>query len=433
MECFILLRLPEVISRQVLTEWLLFMHMVKLDTAVCNYKTREKYLNLAYGRDTTFTMESSRQEQKLNSLLNWAVSRNAQLDGIHLAGKHNCSDGLLERFLTMTGPTVRWIDSCGERGRHGVCSAQRQQLLLEIADACPNIRTLKIQDLDGTVLWDESLIDLTRKLQQLTSLELFGVGHSKQGLASALNNCRCLKALLVGSVHPVLPVEVALPSMEVIVAGSDNMTDAVLLAMGERCAKLEKLVMFTTMSSINIHSVTDAGVRAVLQGCPLLCKTDAEYAGGISIELRVELARRSNFTTMTLRQWYNMSPPLAQGLLSVSPNLTELNLSGCSWLTDATLARCAQHCPPLETFVMRGCGTVNHVGVRALVSKVGSTLRTIDLDGCSRLGDETIQAIAEHCPLLRQITYPPNVTAAADAFLNRGCPLLLCRKMSTIQ
>jgi hypothetical protein len=36
MECFILLRLPEVISRQVLIEWLLFMHMVKLDTAVCN-------------------------------------------------------------------------------------------------------------------------------------------------------------------------------------------------------------------------------------------------------------------------------------------------------------------------------------------------------------------------------------------------------------
>jgi hypothetical protein len=62
---------------------------------------------------------------------------------------------------------------------------------------------------------------------------------------------------------------------------------------------------------------------------------------------------------------------------------------------------------------MRGCGTVNHVGVRAFVSKVGSTLRTIDLDGCSRLGDETIQAIAEHCPLLRQITYPPYVTAAA--------------------
>jgi hypothetical protein len=147
----------------------------------------------------------------------------------------------------------------------------------------------------------------------------------------------------------------------------------------------------------------------------------------------VELARRCNFTTLTLHQWYNMSPPLAQGLLSVSPNLTELNLSGCSWLTDATLALCAQCCPPLETFIMRGCGTVNHVGVRAFVSKVGSTLRIIDLEGCSRLGDETIQAIAQHCPLLQQITYPPCVTAAADAFLNRGCPLLLCRKMSSIQ
>jgi hypothetical protein len=216
MECFILLRLPEVISRQVLTEWLLFGHVVKLDTAICNYKAREKYLNVAYGRDTTFTVESSRQERKLNSLLNWTVLRHAQLDGIQC--EPNCNVGLLERFLTMTGPAVRWVASCGEWGRRGVCGAQRQQLLLEIADACPNVRTLKIRDVGGTILWDKCLIDLSCKLQQLTSLELHGVGHSKQGLTTALKNCRCLKALLVNCVHPVLPAEVALPSMKPIVA-----------------------------------------------------------------------------------------------------------------------------------------------------------------------------------------------------------------------
>jgi hypothetical protein len=107
------------------------------------------------------------------------------------------------------------------------------------------------------------------------------------------------------------------------------MTDAVLVSIGERCAKLEKLVMFTSMSGINIHSVTDAGVRAVLLGCPQLCKIDVEYAGGISIELRVELARRCNFTTLTLGS-------VVRHESSAGPGFTECESqpgrAKCEWL-----------------------------------------------------------------------------------------------------
>jgi F-box/leucine-rich repeat protein 2/20 len=200
-------------------------------------------------------------------------------------------------------------------------------------------------------------------------------------------------------------------------------TDEVLLAVGERCAKLERLAIFSSMSNANTSSVTDVGVSAVLQGCPLLCNVDVQYAGGIGTELRVELARRCNFTTLTLCHWDNMSEELAQGLLTVSPNLTALDCGDCFWLTDATLAVCAQHCSLLESISIKRCHEVTTAGVTALVSKVGHNLSTVNLEDCFRLGDEAVVAIAEHCPQLTQIMCPSTVSAAALATLIRSCPL----------
>jgi hypothetical protein len=43
---------------------------------------------------------------------------------------------------------------------------------------------------------------------------------------------------------------------------------------------------------LRLRTVTDAGARAVLQGCPRLRNTDVEYAIGISHPLRLELIKR---------------------------------------------------------------------------------------------------------------------------------------------
>jgi hypothetical protein len=48
------------------------------------------------------------------------------------------------------------------------------------------------------------------------------------------------------------------------------MSDAVLVAIGRRCAKLETLEIFEPAEFTSGFKVTDAGLRAVLEGCPLL-------------------------------------------------------------------------------------------------------------------------------------------------------------------
>jgi hypothetical protein len=82
------------------------------------------------------------------------------------------------------------------------------------------------------------------------------------------------------------------------------------------------------------------------KACPLLRWTDVLHAAGISDELRVELARWCSFTPLPLSNWLGMSDELSHAVLKVSHELKDLY--SCDWLTNATLAVCAQHCTELE-------------------------------------------------------------------------------------
>jgi hypothetical protein len=170
--------------------------------------------------------------------------------------------------------------------------------------------------------------------------------------------------------------------------------------------------------------------RDELDGCPLLRETDVEYARTISTELRVELARRRDFKSLDLYYWLR-SNELAQEVLKVCPNLTELRCSYCPGITDATLLVCAYHCPPLVTILLRECPLVTSLSVRALVTRAGDRLRTIECIDCPELGDETALAIAEHCPLLENCSIIPPVSDAAVTELVKCCVHLRSKPTSS--
>jgi hypothetical protein len=50
-----------------------------------------------------------------------------------------------------------------------------------------------------------------------------------------------------------------------------------------------------------------------------------------------------------------MDDELAQSVVKVCPNLTEFGCWHCEWLTDATLAVVAQHCPQLREVTLCCC------------------------------------------------------------------------------
>jgi hypothetical protein len=148
-----------------------------------------------------------------------------------------------------------------------------------------------------------------------------------------------------------------------------------MLAIAKNCPTLQSLFVFRW------STITDIGVRAVLQGCPLLRETDVEYATGISRELRIELARRSNSTQLSfdnMGKWIGVDEGMVLDLLYVSPALTSLTIFDPPWATDTALALCAEHCPPLSELMFFKYQGITSTAVLPFVKR-GLTLRSIHL------------------------------------------------------
>jgi hypothetical protein len=95
-----------------------------------------------------------------------------------------------------------------------------------------------------------------------------------------------------------IPNDVAVRSLKSIRCGGCYVSDEVLIAISQRCAELETLQIFEVAEYRRVYPVTDQGVRAELEGCPLLRETDLEYAQSITAELRTELVRLGYFSRL---------------------------------------------------------------------------------------------------------------------------------------
>jgi hypothetical protein len=260
-------------------------------------------------------------------------------------------------------------------------------------------------------------------LQKLIYLSMAFVDITAENLGRALSKCKCLEKLIL-DVACELPVEVAVPTLKLIrVQHPRCVTAAVFTTICQNCTKLETLMVFDSSRLNGRLFITDAGARALLEGCPLLRHTGVEHISGISTALRVELAKRCNLRALQPWDWCDIDDELTREVLIVSPNLTALDCSGCEWLTDVTLAVCAQHCPLLEVLILSGCQYVTNDAVKALITARGAKLRVLRFEGCRQLGDAVIFAMAQHCPLLCRVSLPQGMSDADVARSAEGGPL----------
>jgi hypothetical protein len=419
MSCCMFLDLPKELFRTILIAWIAFKCVVRLDAAVCSRDSRSLFLAYAFGNFAVYNIVSHLQDRRFETMLSWAIQRNARLAGLSVCSGCKCDSQILQMFLKMSGAAVRWIESsiCEKNG------FRLYQALQNIAMWCPNVKKLELHMNLPTSLCDNCFATLAKSYENVTSLTIDAKQISKQGFAVGLNYFNRLENLELISCNRDLPTDVAVPTLKSI--STNHMTDAVLIAIGQRCAQLESLRMFGRSQSIDKYPVTDVGVRAVLEGCPLLRDTDIKYAVGISIELRMELIHRRKLTTLRACEWPVMDDTLAQEMLKVSPELKWIDFELATWVTDATLIVCAQHCSLLESVTVRGCTQLTDAGVCTLIAKVGSTLRSISVGCCYLLTDESVLAIARQCPHVVSVSCPPNASDAAVAKLAEGCPNLV--------
>jgi hypothetical protein len=377
------LHLPVDISTKIFVVWLNLRWVARLDSAFCNRDQRPTFTALAYGPLISYSVERKTPWEE------WCALRGVPLTELYLTDTLACNELLRRKLLSFQKRSLRIVTVISQKHTAGYRAA-----LLNLAEGCPNIREASIGT-HGLILWDDCVAALAKRCQYLHTLSIGIFSLSTEGLANAFKHCTSLTRCILGGgeVEVALPREVAIRSLTWLDIRDCLVPESTMIAIGDNCSVLYKLQVFSSRTfRPRLHGVTDAGVRALLRGCPLLQDTDAEYAIDIDTELRVELIGRYSYTYLNFgRGWYGVTGEFAHGVLAVCPGLDTFDCSEQSWPTDATLAVCAKHCPLLAYLNISGCSQITSTGFVAFVRATHS-LKTIVLYQCPQLRGEALQA-----------------------------------------
>jgi hypothetical protein len=405
----ILLEVPEVISRSVLVNWLrLNTGVTRLDSAFCDSKTRSTFLALAYGEGVLYTTESFESDR----CVHWYLLRNVRVDRINICKILTARAALREQFFVAQGPHIQWVHISK------LARLAPESALLDIVRWCPNIQEVSLTTERRSPPLGGRVLAFALACSQLHSLKLDSIDISVDDVVKVLQALQNLRKLKIAKFRHRIPVEVALPTLQELSVTNCQATDATMAAIASNCPLLHTLMVFEG------NKITNVGVRAVLQGCPLLRETDVKHAK-ISLDLRVELAKRARLKSITFCDWPGVDNRMAQSVLKVSASLTYLRLPReCA--VDATLAACVLHCPLLQDITI--CGDYGFPTSAAVLPlfKPGNHLRRVNLNDCKQLGDEVVVVMAQHCPRL-EVVWCKNLAVSDHAVLKLAqcCPGLL--------
>jgi hypothetical protein len=217
----------------------------------------------------------------------------------------------------------------------------------------------------GEVITNATIQELCLVQPNLVSLNLKGCGLiTDVALLTIARHCPSIKHLILSGCDKITNIGLRSLSMRCSELVTLDFTDCLLLddlglsTIACGCWKLEKLIL------VNCTGVTDTGVGKVVKAC-----------GHLKILNLHGCCRVGEFGDHALKE-----------IGAFCPNLVYLDLVGCRHVHNDGLTALAQGCQNLDTLLLSGCDGVNGQGILALC-KYASNLRTLMLRGCESLRD----------------------------------------------
>eukprot|EP00947_MAST-08B_sp_MAST-8B-sp1_P002745 g2745.t1 len=285
----------------------------------------------------------------------------------------------------------------------------------EVADIIPDLRGLSIRDCREVS--DVGMWVLARSCTELRTLDLSGcllVTHI--GLRSLSLRCRLLESVDLTGCGQTSDL-----GLRVLAAGCWNLrtlklrgcnliTDTGVAQVARMCrylqyvdlSKCEKVCEYGDKGLVELANncpmlrfvdltgcahVGDGGVRALARGCPELAS--------------LRLAGCDRVGSVSVRA-------LGRGCTS----LTELSLDGCKSVDNPDLAALARGASGLKSLNLRLCANVHGSGLEALAEHCGLALHHLDLYGCYRVDDDSLERLGRGCFAMQSLnlTNCPRVT-----------------------
>lgn len=356
------------------------------------------------------------------------------------------------------------------------CPSISNRGLVAIAESCPNLTAVTIESCSN--IGNDSLQAIAKfcpKLQSITIKDCARVGD--QGIASLLSSASALSKVKFQSLN-ITDYSVAVIGhygkaiTSLVLCGLQNVSQKGFWVMGNA----RGLQSLSSLTITSCRGITDLSLEAVGKGCPNLkhmCVRKCCFVSDNGLiafakatssleSLQLEECNRitqigiltalssisSKLKSVSLikcmgikdlsTEFPVLSPCESLRCLSIRscpgfgstslamvgklcPQLHHLDLSGLCGITDTGLLPLLECCEGLAKVNLSECSNLTDEVVLALARLHGSTLELLNLDGCPKISDATLDALADSCPLLNDLDVSRcSITDAGVAALSRG-------------
>lgn len=339
------------------------------------------------------------------------------------------------------------IESCPEIGNEG---------LQAIARSCPKLKCISIKDCPlvgdhGVSSLLSSANNLSRvKLQDLniTDFSLAVIGHYGKAIVnlvlSSLQNVSERGFWVMGVAQGLQKL------MSLTVSSCRGVTDASIEAIGRGCINLKQmflrrcclvsdngLVAFTkaarSLESLQLeecNSITQFGIIGALSNIKTTLKylTLVKCKGIRDIDVEVSMfSPCESLQHLSIRNCPGVGNASLTMVGKLCPKLQRVDLTGLYGVTDAGLLPLLHNSESgLVKVNLAGCGNLSDNIVAELARLHGGTLELLNLDGCRKITDASLVAIADNCVLLKDLDMSKcAITDAGIAVLSNANRLTL--------
>ncbi|KAK4982228.1 SCF ubiquitin ligase complex subunit, partial [Elasticomyces elasticus] len=263
-------------------------------------------------------------------------------------------------------------------------------------------------------------LNLSALAGQVSDGTLIGMEPCKRIERLTLTNCHKLTDM---SLAPLIEGNRSLLALDV--TGLDQLTDRTMMVVADNCLRLQGL------NVTNCRKLTDASMIAIARNCRHLKRLKFNHCILLSPDtIHTIAASLPHLLELDLHAMPLLSSDAITALLSSTPHLRELrlahcpllsdnaflslhhsfasetlrilDLTDCSDLGDAGVARIVSTCPRLRNLILAKCRALTDRAVFA-ISRLGKNLHYIHLGHCSRITDASVSALVKSCNRIRYI------------------------------
>lgn len=154
----------------------------------------------------------------------------------------------------------------------------------------------------------------------------------------------------------------------------------------------------------NCKGITDKGLVAIGSGLSSLQSLDVSYCRKLTDKgLSVVAGGCSDLRSLRLTGCRLVTNGVLQALSKNCRNLEELVLQGCINITDSGLTELVNGCRGIKFLDVNKCSNIGDVGVLSVSEACASSLKTLKLLDCYKIGNASILSLAKFCKNLETL------------------------------